>query len=257
MPTERFDFAGADGQRLAGRLDLPDGPVRAFALFAHCFTCGKDINVAGRIARTLAECGIGVLRFDFTGLGGSGGDFANTDFSSNCEDLVAAAAHMRAQGRAPSLLIGHSFGGAAVLATAGLLPEVRAVATIAAPADIAHVVDQFREHVPEIERAGEAVVNLAGRPFTIRRSFLEDAAVQNLSERIHDLGRPLLLLHAPADRTVSVANATTIFQAARHPKSFIALDGGDHLLTRPGDASYAASVIAAWADRYLPTPPPS
>ncbi|HEV2673886.1 MAG TPA: bifunctional alpha/beta hydrolase/OsmC family protein [Aliidongia sp.] len=252
MPVERFDFPSTEGHRLAARLDLPTEPVRAYALFAHCFTCGKDIHVAARIAAALAQRGIATVRFDFTGLGGSGGDFANTDFSSNTDDLKAALAHMRETGRPASLLIGHSFGGAAVLAVAGSAPEVRAVAVIAAPYDTAHIVDHFRDEVSEIERAGEAAVNLAGRPFTIRRGFLDDVRAQDQKQRIHDLGRPLLVLHSPVDQVVGVDNAREIFTAARHPKSYVSLDDADHLLTRPADAEYAAALIAQWAARYLP-----
>jgi uncharacterized OsmC-like protein/alpha-beta hydrolase superfamily lysophospholipase len=252
MPVERFEFPSAEGHPLAARLDLPDGPVRAYALFAHCFTCGKDVHVAARIAAALAARGIATVRFDFTGLGGSGGDFANSDFSSNIADLRAALAHMRAQGQPASLMIGHSLGGAAVLAVAGEAPEVRAVAVIAAPFDVAHIVDQFADKVGEIEAAGEATVNLAGRPFTIRRSFLDDARAQDQKQRIAHLGRPLLVLHSPIDQIVNVDNAREIFTAARHPKSFVSLDQADHLLTRPEDARYAASLIAEWSARYLP-----
>ena len=252
MAIERFEFPSAAGHPLAARLDLPDGPVRAYALFAHCFTCGKDIHVAARIAAALAARGIATVRFDFTGLGGSGGDFANSDFSSNMADLKAALAYLRDGGRPASLLIGHSFGGAAVLAVAGEAPEVRAVAVIAAPFDVAHIVDQFRDKVGEIEAAGEARVNLAGRPFTIRRSFIDDARAQDQKQRITHLGRPLLVLHSPVDRIVNVENAREIFTAARHPKSFVSLDDADHLLTRPADAQYVASLIADWAARYLP-----
>jgi uncharacterized OsmC-like protein/pimeloyl-ACP methyl ester carboxylesterase len=254
MPVERFDFPSADGNRLSARLDLPAGPVHAYALFAHCFTCGKDINVAGRIAAALAQRGIATVRFDFTGLGGSEGDFANTDFSSNCADLLAAIAHMRAANHAPSLLIGHSLGGAAVLAVAADAPEVRAVAVIGTPFDVGHVVHHFREKVPEIEASGEAVVNLAGRPFTIRRDFLADVAQQDQRSRIASLHRALLVMHSPVDTIVGIDNAREIFEAGRHPKSFISLDDADHLLSRPADAAYAASLIAGWAARYLPQP---
>ena len=256
MPVERFDFPSAEGHRLAARLDLPAEPARAYALFAHCFTCGKDIHVAARIAAALAQRGIATVRFDFTGLGGSGGDFANTDFSSNTADLKAALAHMRDTGRAASLLIGHSFGGAAVLAVAGEAPEVRAVAVIAAPYDTAHIVDHFRDKVSEILSQGEAAVNLAGRPFTIRRGFLDDVRTQDQHQRIQHLGRPLLVLHSPVDQVVDVDNARQIFTAARHPKSYVSLDDADHLLTRPADAEYAAALIAQWAARYLPATAP-
>lgn len=252
MHTERFDFPSADGVRLAARLDLPDGKPVAYALFAHCFTCGKDINAASRIAGALAARGIGTLRFDFTGLGGSHGDFANTGFSSNLDDLASAAAYMRENGRPISLLIGHSLGGAAVLAVAERLEEVTAVAVIAAPMRVDHVVHQFAEHVPAIEARGEAVVNLAGRPFTIRSSFLEDARSHDQGARVARLGRPLLIMHSPVDAIVGVENARTIFESARHPKSFVSLDDADHLLSRRRDAEYAAGVLAAWASRYLP-----
>jgi putative redox protein len=251
MNSEHATFAGAHGTALAARLDAPDGAVRAYALFAHCFTCNKDIFAASRIAQALVEHGIGVLRFDFTGLGHSQGEFANTDFSSNVADLVAAAAWLRQSHQPPALLIGHSLGGAAVLAAAGAVPEVRAVATIGAPSDPSHVSGLFREHVPEIEARGEALVQLAGRPFRIRREFLADIAEQNLREKIGGLGRALLILHSPADETVAIGNATGIFVNARHPKSFVSLADADHLLTRRNDAVYAANMIAAWCERYL------
>ncbi|GGE99031.1 osmotically inducible protein C [Aliidongia dinghuensis] len=256
MSVERFDFPSAEGHRLAARLDLPAGPVRAYALFAHCFTCGKDIHVAARIAAALAERGIATVRFDFTGLGGSGGDFANTNFSTNLADLKAALDHMRATGRTASLLVGHSLGGAAVLAAAEAAPEVRAVATIAAPFDVAHIIGLFADRADEIEARGEARVNLAGRPFTIRRSFLDDVRAQDQQQRIQHLGRPLLILHSPVDRIVDVENARAIFAAARHPKSFVSLDEADHLLARAADAEYAAGLIAQWAARYLPDAAP-
>ncbi|AEG91681.1 alpha/beta hydrolase family protein [Ramlibacter tataouinensis] len=252
MKSEHVSFPGARGATLAARLDAPDGPVRAYALFAHCFTCSKDIFAASRIAESLVQHGLAVLRFDFTGLGHSEGEFANTDFSSNVQDLLAAADWLRRSADAPVLLIGHSLGGAAVLAAAGAVPEVRAVATIGAPSDVSHVVGLFREHVPEIEARGEALVQLAGRTFRIRREFLVDAAEQNLREKIGALGRPLLILHSPVDDTVAIGNATGIFVNARHPKSFVSLADADHLLRRRSDAAYAADIIAVWSERYLP-----
>ncbi|EHR51295.1 putative redox protein, regulator of disulfide bond formation [Saccharomonospora marina XMU15] len=249
--SERLEFTGATGAPLAARLELPGSRPRAYALFAHCFTCGKDAVAATRISRSLTEFGIAVLRFDFTGLGGSGGDFANTDFSSNIEDVVRAADHLRATRAAPTLLIGHSLGGAAVLAAAGQVPEVKAVATIAAPADPAHVVELLGPVSEEIQRRGEAEVSLAGRSFRIRRGFLDDIACQPQAERIAGLGAALLVLHSPADDIVGVDNARRIFEAARHPKSFVAVDGADHLLTRSDDADYVASLLAAWASRYV------
>ncbi|WP_199432865.1 bifunctional alpha/beta hydrolase/OsmC family protein [Qaidamihabitans albus] len=249
--SEKIEFTGAHGMPLAARLDLPETAPRAYALFAHCFTCGKDSVAASRVSRALTESGIAVLRFDFTGLGESGGDFGNTDFSSNITDLVRAADHLRSRFAAPALLIGHSLGGAAVLAAAEQVPEVRAVATIGAPADPAHVERLLGESAEEIERSGAAEVCLAGRTFRIRRDFLDDAAAQPQAERIGRLGAALLVLHSPVDELVGVDNARQVFDAARHPKSFVAIDGADHLLTRSADAAYVATVLAAWAGRYV------
>jgi putative redox protein len=251
MQTERKDFPGADGQKLAARLDAPSGAITAYALFAHCFTCGKDVFAASRIAQALTEHGIAVLRFDFTGLGASEGEFANTNFSSNVADLVAAATYLRNAHRAPSLLIGHSLGGAAVLAAAGEIAEVKAVVTVAAPSDPAHVTGLFREQIGDIEANGEAQVQLAGRPFKIKKQFLIDAAEQNLSAKTAQLRRALLVMHSPRDDTVDIGNALQIFTAAKHPKSFISLDDADHLLTRREDALYVAAMIAAWSSRYI------
>lgn len=250
---ERVNFVGSDGSRLAARLDRPAGRPRAHALFAHCFTCSKEIFAASRIAGALAERGIAVLRFDFTGLGASEGEFANTNFSSNVEDLVRAAEHMRGEGMAPALLVGHSLGGAAVLAAAGRIPEVRAVATINAPADPAHLAHLLGESEAEIDAKGEATVTLAGRSFTIRKQFLDDIRAQSLAESIGALRRALLVFHAPRDAQVGIENASAIFAAAKHPKSFVSLDDADHLLSRREDAVYVAEVLAAWAGRYLPS----
>lgn len=255
--SEQVSFVGAGGATLVGRLELPDGPPRAVALFAHCFTCGKDSVATARISRALTDLDLAVLRFDFTGLGESDGEFADATFSSNVADLVRAADHLRSTLAAPSLLVGHSFGGAAVLAAAEQLPEVRAVATIGAPADPAHVTDLFASDRSEIESAGEATVCLADRTFRVRREFLADVARQPQEERIASLDRALLVLHAPGDEIVGVDNAREIFDTARHPKSFVSLDDADHLLTSRSDADYAATVIAAWADRYLPPAPRS
>jgi len=254
MRTEKLTFTGSQGHSLAGRMDRPDGPARATAPFAHCFTCTKDIFAAANIARTLTEAGFAVLRFDFTGLGHSDGEFANTNFSSNVEDLVAAANHLRRHGAAPQLLIGHSLGGAAVLAAAGEVPEVRALATIGAPSSPIHVSHLFRDRVETIRGEGEAEVTLAGRPFRIRRHFLEDIESHRLAERIGRLRRPLMILHAPRDRIVGIDNAAEIFQAARHPKSFVSLDDADHLLSRHADAAFVARLLACWAERYLDIP---
>ena len=252
MPSIRTEFTGSQGTTLAARLDTPDTAPRAWAVFAHCFTCSKDTKAAAHIARALAASGFGVLRFDFTGLGGSGGDFSNTHFSSNVDDLVAAADWLRAQHGTPALLVGHSLGGAAVLAAAHRIPDARAVATLGAPFDPAHVTHQFGDDLKVITEQGQATVTLAGRPFTIKRAFLDDLGGQAQSERIRQLRRPLLVMHPPQDRVVNIENAAAIFRAALHPKSFVSLDGADHLLNREDDARFAAGVIAAWASRYLP-----
>lgn len=260
MPTQRISFEGHDGSTLAARLDLPEGPRLATALFAHCFTCGKDIAAARRISQRLASMGIAVLRFDFTGLGHSDGEFANTTFSSNVEDLVRAARHLTDTGHAPELLIGHSLGGAAILKAAGQIASAKAVVAIAAPFDPAHVEHNFADALDEIARRGEAEVTLGQRPFTIRRQFVEDIEATSLGPAIRDLRRALLILHAPRDESVGIENAARIFTAARHPKSFVTLDDADHLISRAEDAEYAAEVIAAWVTRYValtpPAPPP-
>jgi putative redox protein len=250
--SEKITFAGARGAPLAARLDRPAGEIRAYALFAHCFTCSKEVFAAARIAAGLTAHGIAVLRFDFTGLGSSGGEFANTDFSSNVEDLVAAADWLRKHHAAPALLVGHSLGGAAVLAAGGDIPEVEAIATVNAPASPAHLLKLLAPKRDEIEARGEAEIELAGRNFCIRKQFLEDIEGQRLAERIAELRRALLVFHAPLDNEVGIDNAGEIFAAAKHPKSFISLDGADHLLTDRADAVYVADVLGAWTARYLP-----
>ena len=250
MKTERIEFHNRQGQKLSARLDRPDGAARAYALFAHCFTCDKTAKAAVRISRALAGLGVGVLRFDFTGLGESEGVLGG--LSANVDDLIAAAAHMASLGHAPALLIGHSFGGAAVLAAAGEIASVKAVATIGAPAEVAHVLRQLGEGLNQIEASGAAEVKIGGRPFTIGRDFVDDARTHDLPDRVAHLRRALLVLHSPVDKIVGIDNASKIFLAARHPKSFISLDDADHLLTKGEDADYAATVIAAWAGRYLP-----
>ena len=251
LKSEKITFVGADGDQLAARLDLPDGEPQAYALWAHCFSCTKDIFAASRVAEGLTAHSIAVLRFDFTGLGASEGDFANTNFSSNVGDLVAAADYLRENFEAPKMLIGHSLGGAAVLAGAGRVPEAEAVCTIGAPADPAHVAHLFQESRPEIEEKGEAEVLLVGRPFRIKKQFLEDIESQKLEQDIAAMKKALLVFHSPVDATVGVENAANIFQAAKHPKSFVSLDDADHLLSRKEDAAYVANVIAAWAVRYI------
>ena len=251
MPTERFDFTGHDGHSLAARLERPAGPYRATALLAHCFTCGKDNVAARRIARRLAARGIAVLRFDFTGLGESAGDFAQTTFSSNVADLKAAAAALAGRGMAPELLIGHSLGGAAVLRAAAGIPSARAVATIGAPFDPGHVTHNFADALERIDSDGAAEVELGGRTITVGRDFVADVAAAALEPAIRDLGCALLVMHAARDMVVGIDNATRIFTAARHPKSFVTLDDADHLVSSAADSDYAAGVIAAWAARYL------
>ena len=246
----KVEFEGHAGDALAGLLESPDAEPVGTALFAHCFTCGKDVAAASRIARAMVARGYRVLRFDFTGLGNSDGDFANTHFSSNVADLVAAADHLRGRGTAPDLLIGHSLGGTAVLNAAHRIPEARGVVTIGAPADARHVAKQFGCDIDTIEREGVAEVSLAGRPFRIRREFLEDIRTTD-DERIGRLDRALLVMHSPVDATVDVAQAERIYRAAKHPKSFVDLDGADHLLSRAADSEWVATVIAAWASRLV------
>src|SRR5882757_9012612 len=251
MASERFDFPNAAGEKLSAVLDRPAGEPLAFALFAHCFTCGKDVLAAKRIATALAAKGIAVLRFDFTGLGASEGEFANSTFSSNVADLVRAANHLRETRGAPAILIGHSLGGAAILAAAGQIPDAKAVATIAAPSDPVHVTHLFGDRIEDIRKHGEVEVQLAGRPFRIKREFLDDVAEHSLMSHVAKLHKALLVMHSPTDDTVGIDNATHLFVAARHPKSFVSLAGADHLLTGKRDAAYVADVIAAWATRYL------
>lgn len=247
----KIEFENSQGEKLAGRLEMPAGTPRAFALFAHCFTCGKDVAAATRIARALAARGYGVLRFDFTGLGGSDGEFANTTFSSNVDDLVRAADWLRDHHRAPDLLVGHSLGGAAVLVAAARVPEVDAVATIGAPSDVGHVEHLFAEHREDIEREGCKIVEIAGRPFPISKQFVEDVTEHKLLPGLRELRKAVLVMHSPVDRVVGIDHARKLYEALRHPKSFVTLDDADHLLTDRRDAEYVADVLAAWASRYL------
>ncbi len=258
MSTLHVSFPNADGVTLAGRLDLPDAAApRAFALFAHCFTCSKDLRAVRRIAQALTDQDIGVLRFDFTGLGHSEGDFADTTFSSNTDDLVAAAQWLAAHYEAPSILIGHSLGGGAVLRVATRIPSSKAVVTIGAPAEPEHVAQLLRSSREQIERDGTAEVELAGRRFNIRKEFLEDLEAAESISRVADLRRALLVMHSPRDLQVGIENAQAIYVAARHPKSFVTLDDADHLMTDPRDALYAGRMIATWVERYLTEEPPS
>ena len=252
MPSTHVRFPNADGdEQLAARLDRPEGRERAWALFAHCFTCSKDLRAIGAISRALNREGIAVMRFDFTGLGESEGDFADTNFSSNVDDLEAAAQYLEGEHIAPRILIGHSLGGAAVLQAAHRLESVQAVSTIAAPSDPEHVTNLLSESLQEIEETGQANVTLAGRTFTIRKQFLDDLERARMEETIQSLGRALLIFHSPLDQIVGIDNAAQIFEAAKHPKSFVSLDEADHLLTDPSDAEYIGSVLAAWAQKYL------
>lgn len=257
MVAQQITFPGHDGSQLSARLDLPSGPHVATAVFAHCFTCGKDIPAARRIAARLAAMGIAVLRFDFTGLGHSEGEFENTSFTSNVDDLIAAATWAAQQGMPPSLMIGHSLGGAAVIKAAGMLDGIKAVATIGAPFDPTHVRHHFADALPEIERNGTAEISLGGRPFSIGRSFIEDTGAEVLSNVLGNLKAALLVIHAPLDSIVSVDSAAQIFTAAKHPKSFISLENADHLITRPEDAEYVAEIIATWSTRYINRPLPA
>jgi len=253
--TQPVSFPGASGATLSARLDAPAEPPRAYALFAHCFTCSKDTKAATYISTALAERGIAVLRFDFTGLGGSEGDFANTNFSSNVGDLVAATDFLRRNYRAPAILIGHSLGGAAVLAAAPDIPECTAVATIGSPFDPKHVLRLISTSAQTIAREGEAEVEIAGRAFRIKKQFLDDIQGQKLGEIIARLGKALMVMHSPRDAIVDIDSAARIFTAAKHPKSFVSLDPADHLLSRREDAIYAGHLIAAWGERYLPARP--
>lgn len=250
----KAEFNGENGAKLAARIDLPTGPVKAFALFAHCFTCSKDIAAARVIATALTKSGIGVMRFDFTGLGASEGEFASTNFSMNLADLVLAADYLRQHYQAPSLLIGHSLGGAAVIAAAKDIPEVKAVATLNAPANVEHLTRHFADQLPEIHEKGEARVELGERDFCIRKQFIDDLERHDIERSAATLKKALLILHAPLDDIVGIENATKLFVAAKHPKSFVSLDSSTHLLEDKRDAAYAAEVIAAWATRYLELP---
>lgn len=251
MPSEKITFQGAAGQELAARLDAPDHP-ESYVLFAHCFTCGKDLSAINRIAKALNEENIALFRFDFTGLGKSKGDFANTNFSSNVEDLIAAAQFMERELQAPSVMIGHSLGGAATLVAAHDVPGVKAVATIGAPSDAVNVLKQFGGNIDAIMDQGEAEVKLAGRPFTIKKHFIENARSQNITDAVRQLKKPLLIMHSPIDETVSIDHARVIYEAAMHPKSFISLDQADHLLMQDDTyGKYVAKVLAAWSSQYV------
>lgn len=251
MNSKKVEFTGSTGETLSAKIDLPEGEPKAYALFAHCFTCSKDLKAVGNITKSLAESNIATLRFDFTGLGQSSGDFADTNFSSNVDDLVKAYEYMNTEFNAPSILIGHSLGGAAVLQASHKMNSVKAVATIAAPAEPSHVKDNFEMSLDEINENGEAKVTLAGRPFTIKKQFIDDLDEARMKNFIHELGKALIVFHSPIDNTVGIDNASKIFIAAKHPKSFISLDKADHLLADKEDSMYVGKVLATWAEKYI------
>ena len=252
MASKQVTFENASGQKLAARLEEPEsGSPLAYALFAHCFTCSKDLKAVGNISRSLVREGVAVLRFDFTGLGESEGDFADTNFSSNVEDLVAAARFAESTFGPVRIIVGHSLGGAAVSRAAAAIPSCVAVATIGAPCDPAHVTHLLGSSREKIESEGVAQVSLAGRDFTIKKQFLDDLDETRMKEAIRNLNRALLVFHSPIDQTVTIENASRIFEAAKHPKSFVSLDRADHLLTNKADSEYVGSVIAAWAKKYI------
>ncbi|MDR9456063.1 MAG: bifunctional alpha/beta hydrolase/OsmC family protein [Salegentibacter sp.] len=252
MKTNKVKFKNKNGEELMGYLELPHNQdPHNFVLFAHCFTCNKNFFAAKNISRSLASAGYGVLRFDFTGLGESEGDFSDTNFSGNIQDLVAAAEFLKEEHQAPGLLVGHSLGGAAVLYAAKQIASVKAVATVAAPSTIKHVEGLLRSNIDEIEKSGKASVNIGGRPFEVKKQFLDDIREHDLSSYLSDLKRALLILHSPQDRIVGIKNAEELYVAAKHPKSFISLDGASHLMEAEEDAVYAGNTIATWAQKYL------
>jgi len=251
MNSKNIEFTGALGDTLSAKLDSSENSNSEFALFAHCFTCSKNLKAVGHITKSLAKRGISTLRFDFTGLGQSEGEFANTNFSSNVEDLVAAAEYMESELKAPALLIGHSLGGAAVLYAAHELESVKAVATIGAPSDPSHVKENFEMKLDEIEETGEAEVTLAGRPFKIKKQFLDDLEAAGREDKISTLNRALLIMHAPMDQTVDINNAAKLYSGAKHPKSFLSLHKADHLLTDPDFSQYVGKLIAQWSEIYI------
>ncbi len=255
MNAAKVSFSNAAGQQLSARLELPvNRHPSAFAVFAHCFTCGNTLTAMHNICRELNLQGIGVLRFDFTGIGESEGDFVDTNFTTNISDLIAAAGWLEEHHRAPALLVGHSLGGAAVLCAAGRLPSVKAVATIGAPFAPDHVSRHFQDQLEEITQAGQATVHIGGRPFRIAKQFVDDLGNHQLADNIRHLEAAILILHSPQDRTVHIDEAAKLYTAARHPKSFVSLDGADHLLSSNRDSHYVGQVIASWSNRYLPAP---
>jgi len=255
MNIQKINFTNAEGQQLVGRLELPiNQHPHNFAIFAHCFTCNKNLSAVKNITRELTSNGFGVLRFDFTGLGESEGNFENTNFSGNVDDLISASNYLKENHTAPTLLIGHSLGGAAVIFAASKIDSVKAIATIGAPSNPKHVKHLIQNSVEEIKATGKANVSIGGRPFTIKKQFLEDIETKSLPDVAKNLRKALLVLHSPQDTTVGIENAEEIYVAARHPKSFVTLDGADHLLMKKEDSIYVGSVIATWAKRYISIP---
>lgn len=249
--SEKFEFKNGEGQTLAGRVELPSSDPKALAIFAHCFTCSKNVKAASRISKALSEQGIGVLRFDFTGLGNSDGDFSNTNYSSNVNDLVSAAEALTTAWLPPALLVGHSLGGTACLMAASQIDSVKAVATIGSPAEPEHVVKQFGDGIEDIETQGEQEVSLAGRTFLIKRQFLDDVRTTVIGSTLGNLNRAVMIYHSPQDTIVSIDQARLIYERLKHPKSFVSLDGADHLLTNQRDSDFVAATLAAWAGRYI------
>lgn len=255
MNLQKVSFQNKEGQNLIGRLELPvDQHPHNFAIFAHCFTCNKNLSAVKNIGKALSSKGFGVLRFDFTGLGESEGDFSDTNFSGNVEDLIAAADYLTENHQAPTLLVGHSLGGAAVVFAAAEVESVKAVATIGAPSSPDHVQHLLHSGIDEIKATGKAVVNLSGRDFTIKKQFLDDLKTKSLPEVAQNLRKALLVMHSPQDTTVGIKNAEEIYVASRHPKSFVSLDGADHLLMNKKDSIYAGEIISGWAQRYVDVP---
>lgn len=252
MPSTKVTFMGSQGFELAARIDAPDGDIKAYGLFAHCFSCSKDLSAVNRISRALNEDGIAVFRFDFTGLGQSEGNFSNTNFTSNVNDILAAAEFMRTELSAPAIMMGHSLGGAATFLAANRVPEVQAVATIGAPANAVNVLKQFGDEIETIEQEGRADVLLGGRPFVIKKQFVDDARSQDLLSEVANLKKPLMVMHSPIDDTVDIHHARCIYEAAMHPKSFVSLDKADHLLMKnAADSIFVARVVSAWASQYI------
>lgn len=251
MVSEKIKFKNEKGQKLAARLELPENEPRGFAIFAHCFTCNKNFTAVRNIGKALTGEGIAVLRFDFTGLGESEGDFENTNFSSNVEDLISAANFLKENYTPPKILIGHSLGGAAVIFAASKIDSVEAVATVGAPSDPRHVSHLFADEIPEIKARGEARLTIGGREFNIQNQFLEDMNEKNMTLRLEELRKALLVMHSPQDTVVGIDNAAEIYQAAWHPKSFISLDGADHLLSSQDDSMYVGKMVASWSSRYI------